>query len=62
MIGISLYASPINLWSLLEESNFLLIGALIFNAPTFINTIRKAVNLININIDIKDPLFVFKRG
>jgi hypothetical protein len=54
--------SPINLWSLLEESNFPLIGAFISSASTSANTTRKAVDLIDIDIDIEDPLFVSKRG
>jgi hypothetical protein len=53
---------PINLWSLLEESNFLLIKVLISSAFTSINTTRKAVDFINIDIDIEDPLFIPKRG
>ena len=52
--------SPINLWSLLEESNFLLIRALISSAPTSINTTRKAIDLIDIDINIKDLLFISK--
>ena len=62
MVGAGLYASPIDLWSLLEESNFPLIGVLISSALTFVNTIKKVVDLININTDIKDSLFVLKRG
>jgi hypothetical protein len=37
-------------------------GALISSASTSVNTTRKAVDLIDIDIDIKDPLFVPKRG
>ena len=62
MVGAGLYMLLINLWSLLEESNFLLIRALISSAPTSINTTRKAIDLINIDIDIEDPLFILKRG
>jgi hypothetical protein len=62
VVGISLYISLINLRSLLKESNFLLIRALISNALTSINTTRKAIDLINIDIDIEDPLFILKRG
>ena len=62
MVGAGLYMLLINLWSLLEESNFLLIRALISSAPTSINTTRKAIDLIDIDIDIEDPLFVSKRG
>jgi len=62
VVGAGLYTSPINLRSLLEESNFPLIGALISSAPTSIKTTRKAIDLIDIDIDIKDPLFVLKRG
>jgi hypothetical protein len=62
VVGAGLYALPINLCSLLEESNFLLIGALISSALTSINTTRKAVDLIDIDIDIKDPLFILKQG
>jgi hypothetical protein len=62
VIGIGLYILPINLWSLLEKSNFLLIGALISSALTSVNIIRKVIDLINININIEDPLFVPKRG
>jgi hypothetical protein len=62
VISAGLYTSPINLRSLLKESNFLLIGALISSAPTSINTTKKAIDLINTDIDIKDPLFIPKRG
>jgi hypothetical protein len=37
-------------------------GALISSAPTSVNTTRKAVDLIDIDIDIEDPLFIPKRG
>ena len=60
MVSASLYALPIDLRSLLKESNFPLIRALISSTLTSINTTRKAIDLIDINI--KDPLFVFKRG
>ena len=60
MVGASLYASPIDLWSLLEESNFLLIRALISSALTSINTTRKEIDLIDIDINIKDLLFISK--
>jgi hypothetical protein len=62
VVGASLYASPIDLWSLLEESNFPLIGVLISSAPISINTTRKAIDLIDIDIDIEDPLFIPERG
>ena len=62
MVGAGLYASPIDLWSLLEESNFPLIEALISSASTSANTTRKAVDLIDIDIDIEDPLFVSEQG
>jgi hypothetical protein len=62
VVGAGLYTSPINLCSLLEESNFLLIGALISSAPTSIKTTKKAIDLTNIDIDIEDPLFIPKRG
>jgi hypothetical protein len=62
VVGAGLYASPIDLRSLLEESNFLLMGALISSTLTSVNTTRKAVDLIDIDIDIKDLLFVSKRG
>jgi hypothetical protein len=62
VVGAGLYASPIDLWSLLEESNFPPMGALISSAPTSVNTTRKAVDLIDIDTDIEDPLFVLKRG
>jgi hypothetical protein len=62
VVGAGLYTLPINLQSPLEESNFPLIGALISSAPTSINTTRKAVDLIDIDIDIEDPLFVPKQG
>ena len=60
MVGAGLYILLINLWSLLEESNFLLIRALISSALTSINTTRKAIDLIDININIKDLLFISK--
>jgi hypothetical protein len=62
VVGAGLYALPINLCSLLEESNFPLIGALISSTPTSIKTTRKAIDLIDIDTNIKDPLFVPKRG
>jgi hypothetical protein len=62
VVGAGLYTSPINLRSLLEKSNFLLIGVLISSTPTSVNTTRKAIDLIDIDIDIKDPLFIPKRG
>jgi hypothetical protein len=37
-------------------------GALISSAPTSANTTRKAVDLIDTDTDIEDPLFVPKRG
>jgi hypothetical protein len=37
-------------------------GALISSAPTSANTTRKAVDLIDIDTNIEDPLFVPKRG
>jgi hypothetical protein len=37
-------------------------GALISSTLTSVNTTRKAVDLIDIDIDIKDLLFVSKRG
>jgi hypothetical protein len=60
VVGAGLYILLINLWSLLEESNFLLIRALISSAPTSINTTRKAIDLIDIDINIKDLLFISK--
>jgi hypothetical protein len=60
VVSAGLYTSPIDLWSLLEESNFLLIEALISSALTSANTTRKAVDLIDIDTDIEDPLFVPK--
>jgi hypothetical protein len=62
VVGAGLYASPIDLRSLLEESNFPLIKALISSAPTSINTTRKAIDLTDIDIDIEDPLFVPEQG
>ena len=62
MVGAGLYASPIDLRSLLEESNFPPIGALISSALTSVNTTRKAVDLTDIDTDIEDPLFVPERG
>jgi hypothetical protein len=62
VVGAGLYTSPIDLRSLLEESNFPLIRALISSAPTSINTTRKAVDLIDIDTDIEDPLFIPKQG
>jgi hypothetical protein len=62
VVGAGLYASPIDLWYLLKESNFPLIGALISSAPTSANTTRKAVDLIDIDTDIEDPLFIPKQG
>jgi hypothetical protein len=62
VVGVGLYTSPINLRSLLEESNFPPIGALISSAPTSTNTTRKAVDLIDIDIDIEDPLFIPEQG
>jgi hypothetical protein len=62
VVGAGLYASPIDLWSLLEESNFLLMGVLISSAPTSVNTTRKAVDLTDIDTDTEDPLFVPERG
>jgi hypothetical protein len=62
VVGAGLYTLLINLWSLLEESNFPLIGVLISSAPTSTNTTRKAVDLTDIDIDIEDPLFILKRG
>jgi hypothetical protein len=62
VVGAGLYTSPIDLRSLLKESNFPLIGALISSAPTSANTTRKAVDLIDIDIDTEDPLFVPKQG
>jgi hypothetical protein len=62
VVGAGLYASPIDLRSLLEESNFPLIKALISSVPTSINITRKAVDLIDIDIDIEDPLFVPEQG
>ena len=62
MVGAGLYTSPIDLRSLLEESNFPPMGALISSAPTSVNTTRKAVDLIDIDIDIEDPLFIPKQG
>jgi hypothetical protein len=62
VVGAGLYASLIDLWSLLEESNFPLIGVLISSAPISINTTRKAIDLIDTDTDIKDPLFIPKRG
>jgi hypothetical protein len=62
VVGAGLYTSPINLYSLLEKSNFPLIGALISSAPTSAKTTKKAVDLIDIDIDIEDPLFIPKRG
>jgi hypothetical protein len=60
VVSAGLYILPINLWSLLEESNFLLIRALISNTFTSINTTRKAVDFIDIDIDIEDSFFVLK--
>jgi hypothetical protein len=60
VVGASLYASPIDLRSLLEESNFPLIIALISSASTSANTTRKTVDLTD--TDIKDLLFVLKQG
>jgi hypothetical protein len=62
VVSAGLYISLINLWSLLKKSNFLLIKALISSALTSVNTTRKAVDLIDIDIDIEDPLFIPKRG
>jgi hypothetical protein len=62
VVGAGLYTSPIDLRSLLEESNFPLIGALISSALTSVNTTRKAVDLTDIDTDIEDPLFIPKRG
>jgi hypothetical protein len=62
VVGAGLYASPINLCSLLEESNFLLMGVLISSASTSVKTTRKVIDLIDIDINIEDPLFVPKRG
>jgi hypothetical protein len=62
VVGAGLYASPIDLRSLSEESNFPPIGALISSAPTSANTTRKAVDLTDIDTDIEDPLFVPERG
>jgi hypothetical protein len=58
VVGANLYILSINLYSLLKESNFLLIGALISSAPTSINTTRKAVDLIDIDINIKDLIIL----
>ena len=55
MVSASLYTLFINLWSLL-------IRALISSAPAFINSIKKALDNINIDIDIEDPLFVLKQA
>jgi hypothetical protein len=62
VVGAGLYTSPINLYSLSEESNFPPIGALISSAPTSVKTTRKAIDLTDIDTDIEDPLFVPKRG
>jgi hypothetical protein len=62
VVGAGLYASPIDLRSLLEESNFPPMEALISSAPTSVNTTRKAVDLTDTDINTEDPLFVPKRG
>ena len=51
MVSTSLYTLFINLWSLL-------IRALISSAPASTNTTRKALDNIDIDIDIEDPLFI----
>jgi hypothetical protein len=62
VVGASLYTSPINLRSPLEESNFPPMEALISSAPTSTNTTRKAVDLTDTDINIEDPLFIPKQG
>jgi hypothetical protein len=60
MVSAGLYTLLIDLRSLLKESSFPLIRALISNALAFTNTIREAVD--DTDTDIEDPLFVFKRA
>ena len=55
MVGAGLYVLFINLWSLL-------IGALVSSAPASINTTKKALDDIDTDIDIEDPLFVPKQA
>jgi hypothetical protein len=62
VVGASLYTLFINFWSLLIESDIPLIKVLISSAPTSVNTTRKALDNIDIDIDIEDPLFVSKRA
>jgi hypothetical protein len=55
VVSAGLYASSIDLWSPL-------IGALISSTPASINTTRKALDNIDTDIDIEDPLFVPKQA
>ena len=55
MVGASLYALSINLRSLLIE-------ALVSSAPASINTTRKALDDIDIDTNIEDPLFIPKQA
>jgi hypothetical protein len=62
VVGAGLYASPIDLRSLSEKSNFPPIRALISSASTSVNTTRKAIDLTDIDTNIEDPLFISKQG
>ena len=62
MVGAGLHASPIDLRSPSEESNFPPMGALISSAPTSAKTTGKAVDLTDTDTDTEDPLFVPERG
>ena len=60
MVSAGLHTLLIDLRSLLRESSFPSIGALISSALTSVNTTREAVD--DTDTDTEDPLFIFKRA